>query len=127
VTLAVVLGGCGTPSADLFDVTRDGAVPDAKLTLLVSDSGEARCNGGTGAPIGDARLLRARDLVRQLDDAARRSLALPPGPGAVLRYRVRLERGTVAFSDTSAGQPPAFRRIAAFVRDVAKGVCGLER
>ena len=34
---------CGTPSPDLFVVERDGTVPGAKLTLLVSDQ-TARCN-----------------------------------------------------------------------------------
>jgi len=52
---------------------------------------------------------------------------LPPGPDAVLRYRVRMEAGTVTFADTSRGQPPAFLRFAAFTRDVATRVCRLPR
>ncbi len=35
--------------------------------------------------------------------------------------------GTVAFSDTSAGQPQTFYRLAKLTRDVARGACGLAR
>ncbi len=123
----VVIGGCGSPSADLFVVERSGTVPGARLTLLVSDGATARCNGGAPRDIGSARLLDARALVTDLEPEAGRDRALPPGPGAVLRYRVRMEAGTLDFADTSRGQPPAFRRLAAFTRDIAKQVCRLPR
>lgn len=122
-----LLGGCGSPSADLFVVERSGAIPGARLTLLVSDGGTARCNGGVVRDIGSARLLDARALVTDLASEAARDRTLPPGPRAVLRYRVRMEAGTLAFSDTSRGQPPAFRRLAAFTRDIATRVCRLPR
>jgi len=121
------LAACGTPSADLFVVTRTGAIPGARLTLLVVDDGTVRCNGGPSRRMGDARLLAARDLARELDAPAARDLALAPGPAAVLRYRVRLQRGTAAFSDTSRPLRPGMARLAAFTRDVAKRVCGLAR
>ena len=54
-------------------------------------------------------------------------LELPPGPRAVLSYRVRLEAGRVAFSDTSRGSPQSFQRLAAFTKDVAERVCGIVR
>jgi hypothetical protein len=40
---------------------------------------------------------------------------------------VRLEAGTVAFSDTSRGKPPVFLRVAAFTKDVAEDVCEIDR
>jgi hypothetical protein len=52
---------------------------------------------------------------------------LAPGPDAVLSYDVRLQDGSVRFSDTSRGQPAAFRRLAFFVREVAQQACGLAR
>ena len=54
-------------------------------------------------------------------------LELPPGPRANLSYRVRLEAGTVGFSDTSRRNPPEFLRLAAFTKDVAERVCGIVR
>lgn len=127
VVVAGLAGGCGTPSADLFVVNRSGSIPGAELKLLVSDGGTVRCNDGDERELGDERLLEARELARGLDPYAKRDLTLPPGPNAVLTYRVLLEEGTVRFSDTSRGQPPAFRRLAAFTRDVAINVCRLPR
>jgi hypothetical protein len=127
------LAACGTPSADLFVVQRSGTIPGARLTLLVTDGGQVRCNGGPLRDISSDELIEARAIVRGLSgdkDAvgpADRHVDLPPGPGAILRYRVRVEAGDVAFSDTSSGQPPAFFRVAKLTRDLARGPCGLKR
>jgi hypothetical protein len=123
----VLLAGCGTPSADLFVVQRTGSIPGARLALLVSDGGFARCNGGPDRDLPDPLLLDARELARDLDKPAQRHLELLPGPGSVLSYSVRLEKGTVRFSDTSPRQLLVMRKLALFVRRVAKGTCGLER
>jgi hypothetical protein len=40
---------------------------------------------------------------------------------------VRMQEGTVSFSDTSEGNPPAFFAIAAFTKDVSERVCGIVR
>jgi hypothetical protein len=124
--LVVVLAGCGTASPDLFEIRRSGADRAANLTLVVNDGGTVTCNGAEHALDAD-RLLRARELARELEEPAELGIELPPGPGAVLRYRVRLEPGAVAFSDTSPGNPRAFLRIAAFTHDVAERVCGIVR
>ena len=119
--------GCGTPSADLFVVTRTGSIPGAGLSLLVRDDGTARCNGGGERTMGDERLLTARELARDLREPAERGTSLAPRPGSIMRYRVRVEDGTVSFSDTSRGQPAVFFRVAAFTREIARDVCGLPR
>jgi hypothetical protein len=118
--------GCGSPSPDLFVVERSGPDPAANLTMLVSDGGSVTCNGKQHA-LDAARLLRARELTRELSKQAELGLELPPGPHANLSYRVRLEAGTVAFSDTSRGNPHAFYALAAFTKDVSERVCGIVR
>lgn len=123
----VLLCGCGAPSKDLFVVTRSGSIPGARLSLLINDGDTVRCNGGASRDLGSANLLKARQLARDLAPYAGRGRRLPPGEAAVLRYRVRLEEGTVAFADDSRPQPAPFLRIQAFTRDVAKRVCGLAR
>ena len=123
---ALALAACGTPSADLFVVHRSGSVPEARLTLLVSDGGTVECNGRKH-DLSDPLLLQARDLARDLERPAGRGVRLAPGPNAVLSYDVRLEDGSVRFSDTSRGQPAVFRRLAFFVREVARQACGLAR
>lgn len=129
----VALSGCGAPSADLFVVTRSGSIPGARLTMLVGDGGTVRCNGGSERSLTSAQLIDAREVAFELngDDRdpgpATRDLRLPAGPGTILRYVVRSEKGTVAFSDTSRGQPKGFFKAAKLTRDLAKQVCHLAR
>lgn len=131
---AAGLAGCGEPSADLFVVTRTGNVPGARLTLLVSDGGTVRCNGGAERQITSDDLIEARKIAREFngEDAdhpgpATQDLNLPPRPGSVLRYEVRSEKGTVTFSDNSSSQTPTMYAAAYFTRALAKRVCGLAR
>jgi hypothetical protein len=122
----LALAGCGAASPDLFEVKRSGEGRNARLDMVVNDGGSVTCNGSRHALNGDL-LLRARELARDLAKPAQLNLALPPGPGAVLRYRVRLEQGSVAFSDTSRHQPHAFLVLQALTKDVAEDVCRLPR
>ena len=123
----VLLGGCGSPSADLFEVVRRGPDRNANVRLLVSDDGTVRCNRGKPKPMGAERLLTARELARDLEKQAALGLELPRERGSILSYRARLEAGTIAFSDRSRGLPGSFNRLAAFTADVAERVCRLER
>jgi hypothetical protein len=127
VAAALTAAGCGSPAADLFVVTRSGPIPGARLKLLASDDGSVRCNGGARRDMGSDRLLDARELARDLAPEAERDRRLPPRPGSVLRYSVRLEDGTVSFADNSAAVSSQDLRLAAFTRDVARAVCGLAR
>jgi len=124
--LLAPLAGCGTASPDLFEVERSGPDRPANVTVVVSDGGSVTCDGDRHALDAD-RLLRARELSRTLAEPAELGIELPPGPGADLSYRVRLEAGTVAFSDTSEGSPRAFYALAAFTKDVTERVCGIIR
>ena len=124
--VALLFAGCGTPSPDLFEVTRSGDDRNANVTMVVNDSGKVTCNGREH-PLDADRLLRARELRRELDKTAELGIELPPGPGTNLSYRVRMEAGSVAFSDTSRGNPPEFLRLAAFTKDVTERVCGIVR
>jgi hypothetical protein len=123
----LALAGCGGPASDIFAVQRTGSIPDARLLLVVADDGTVRCNGARKRDMGSDRLLEARELARELGKDAERGRRFPPGPGSVLRYRVRLEEGTLSFADTSRGLPSAELRLAAFTRDVARAVCRLPR
>jgi hypothetical protein len=125
--LALVAAGCGSPAGDLFEVDRSGSIPGARLRLVVADDGTVRCNGAAPRDIGDPRLLTARELGRELDDAAVRGTTLRPGRGTVLSYRVRTPGGTLTYSDSSRGQTKAMLRLQGFVRDVSRNVCGLRR
>jgi len=122
-----LLAGCGSPSADLFEVVRSGKDRNANVRLLVSDDGTVRCNKKKPVSMGAERLLTARELERDLEKQAALGLELPPEKGTILSYRVRLEPGTVSFSDRSRGLPKSFSRVMAFTSDVARNVCEVER
>jgi hypothetical protein len=122
----LLLAGCGSPPPDLFVVERSGPDPAANLTMRVTDGGQVYCNGSEHELDAD-RLLQARELTRDLAEQAKLGLELPPRPNSNLSYKVRLEAGTVAFSDTSKGNPQAFFQLAAFTKDVSERVCGIVR
>jgi hypothetical protein len=123
----VVLAGCGTPSPDLFEVTRSGADRAANVKLVVNDSGTVTCNGREPKALPGRMLLDARELARDLDKEAALSIELPAEKGSQLRYVVRTEAGRVAFSDTSRGRPRTFDVLVKFTKDVTEDVCGIER
>lgn len=125
--LVGLLAGCGAPSADLFVVTRSGKDRNANVKLLVSDDGTVRCNQRKPVPMGAKRLLDARELARDLERQAALGLELPREKNSILSYKVRLEAGTVAFSDNSRGLPKTFTRAEAFTADVVERVCKIRR
>lgn len=137
----LALAACGTPSADLFVVKRTGSVQGARLDLRVQDGGEVTCNGKSAGMMSSDQLITARELIRELsggkvdrqNDATSdsgpldRDLVLPPGRRSILRYELRAEEGTIAYSDSSANQPGSFFKLTRLVRDLAKSVCKLPR
>jgi hypothetical protein len=125
LAVAALAAGCGSPPPDLFAVDRSGTGPGADLRMIVNDGGSVSCDGKSH-PLDADRLLTARRLEHDLEPQAQLSIELPPGPGSVLSYRVSMEQGTIAFSDRSSGIPNTFQRVAAFTKDVAERVCGIQ-
>jgi hypothetical protein len=111
-------------------VQRSGSGPHAGLTLLVDEEGGVRCNGvARRGPrklkLSDSQLVQARAISEDLQEPSARRVSLAPRAGSVLSYDVRDEKGSVRFSDDSAGQPKVFRELALFVLQTAQQVCGL--
>jgi hypothetical protein len=123
--IALVSPGCGLSvmSADLFVLERTGQ--GRTLTLLVSDGGTIRCNGGQPKSIPDPLLLQARELATNLDKDAKAQLSLSPGPRSVYTYKLKLQNGTVSFSDTSAATHRELAPAELFAAQTAHSVCGL--
>ncbi len=126
LALALLAAGCGTPPPDLFEVKRSGEDRNANVDIVVNDGGSVTCNGKEH-PLKADLLLRAREILREISPQAELHLELPPGPKSELSYKARMEAGSVAFSDTSKGNPKPFLELAAFTKDVAEDVCGIER
>lgn len=121
--LSALVAGCGfdVQSPDLFLLTRTG--PGHKLTMLVNDSGTVSCNGAATKPLPDPLLLQARDLATSLDNDAKAKLRIPPGPGSVYRYTVRLQDGTISFPDTAGTAHSELAQTELFATQVADGPC----
>jgi hypothetical protein len=121
--LALALAGCGGVSAaDLFVVTRTGPA-GAKLTMLVDEEGNVRCDGRPAGKLSDPMIVQARAIQEELHDPASAHLVLAPRPGSVFSYQVRAEAGTVRFSDNSAHQPHVFSQLSLFVLQTAQQLC----
>ena len=123
---AAAIAGCGlnVQSPDLFTLSRTGQ--GKPLTLLVNDSGTIRCDGGKAKSLPDPLLLAARDLADDLNKDAQSKLQIPPAASdSVFRYRITLQDGTVAFSDTAARRHPELARAELFAVQAAQGPCGL--
>ena len=55
------------------------------------------------------------------------ALELPPGANTVLSYKVEVEQGEVAFSDSSANLPASFTQVEVLTKDISEDVCGIKR
>jgi hypothetical protein len=125
VALVAALTGCGlsVQSADLFLLKRTGA--GGRLTLLVSDDGTIRCDGGSAKPLADRLLIQARDLAGRLNDDAKRGMHIRPTPHSVATYTVRLQHGTISFPDTAARAHSELAQLELFAVQAAQVPCGL--
>lgn len=126
VCSAVFLAGCGlnVQSPDLFLLTRTGQ--GKPLTLLVSDGGSIRCNGGGASKqLPDPLLIQARTLASDLDKDAKAKLHIPPGRGSVAFYAIRLQDGSISFPDNAAAQHRELAEVELFTVRAAQQACGL--
>jgi hypothetical protein len=125
LAVGVVLAGCGlsVQSADLFLLKRAG--PGGRLTLLVSDDGTVRCNGGSAKPLSDKLLIQARDLAMKLNDDAKRGMRIPSTPQSVATYTARVQHGTISFPDTAARAHSELAQLELFAVQAAQVPCGL--
>jgi hypothetical protein len=123
--LAALLAACGldVQAPDLFLLTRTGT--GQKLTLLVSDDGTIRCNGGAARPLPDKLLIQARDLASTLNNDAKRNLRIPPSSNSVATYTVRVQQGTISFPDTAARSHSELAQLELLAVQASQNPCGL--
>lgn len=121
----LILTGCGldVELPDLFLLTRTGQ--GTKLTMLVNDSGAITCNGGKQKMLSSSMLITARDLADNLAGDASKNLDLPVGPGSTYTYTIKLQQGTIRFSDRDTGRHQGLAQAELFTIQAAQQACGL--
>jgi len=117
---AIVLGGCGGPAADLFEVIRSGSIPGADIALVPSGDGTVLC-GQRSRELPDKLLLRAENF--DFTYQANRHEALRAGRDPVYTYVVRTANGIFSYSDDSPHLGPELRALAAWTYTVVNSVC----
>lgn len=125
--LLCLLAGCGAEYDDLFRVSRDGALPDARVEIVVNDSGTVSCDRGEARQLDSRLLLRGRDIVRALGEEELLGETFARPANAQLRFELRTLEGDVTFSDTDGAREPELGRMLALVRELAQRECGLQR
>ena len=125
VGVSVLAGGCGlnVELADLFLLTRTGQ--GSKLTMLVNSGGQITCNGRKQKMLSSALVIQARNLADGLANDAQQHLDLPPKPGTVFTYRLKLQQGTIRFSDRDTLHHPLLAQLELFTAQAAQQACGL--
>lgn len=125
VASAIALAACGfdVRSADVLLLTRTGQ--GTTLTLLINDGGSISCDHRPSRPLNDALLIRARDLAVNLAGDATRRLQLPARPGTIFTYQIRLQTGTVVFSDHDTAHHPLLAQTEVFAAQTAQQACNL--
>jgi hypothetical protein len=120
---AAMISGCGlnVELPDLFLVTRTGG--GSKLTLVVNDGGQIRCNGGKQKTLASSQLITARDLADNLASDATAKLTIPPTPDTVYSYTAKLQQGTISFPDRAATGHKYLGQLEAFVLQAAQQYC----
>jgi len=128
VTALLLLTSCGTQtSADLYLIKRTGKIPGANLTLLVTDNGSVRCNGGPPRPLPNDMLLQSRELTKQLAEDQSKPIPMIGVPNSIYDFTVTFGAGKVGWQDGNPYVPESFKQLAYLTRRIAKQVCGLKR
>ena len=124
VGVSVLAGGCGlnVELADLFLLTRTGQ--GSKLTMLVNSGGQITCNGRKKM-LSSALVIQSRNLADGLGNDAQQQLDLPPKPGTVFTYSLKLQQGTIRFSDRDTLHHPLLAQVELFTAQAAQQACGL--
>ena len=117
---ATLLGGCGGPAADLYEVIRSGAIAGADIALVPSGDGSVVC-GTHRHELPDKLLLTAENF--DFTYQAKRHESLPAGPDPVYTFVVRTADGTFSYSDDSPHLGPELRALAAWTYTVVNSVC----
>lgn len=118
---AALLAGCGGEAGDVLAIEVSGAPGGGDHTLVVSEDGRARCDGGELEAIESAQLIEARDVARELEELDEAELRLPAAGGRA--YVARVPDATARWSERSPGKPEALARAELLALELGRALC----
>jgi hypothetical protein len=109
---AAALSGCGGEPGELLVLTTSGG-GEPSQRLVVKGDARGSCDGGEERTLPSDVVLDAREVERELEDAARDRRSYTRGaPQGARRYTLSTKDGIVNWSEGARDAPPA----------VAKGI-----
>ena len=125
VTLALACGllaGCGGGAGDLLAIDVTGG-PGGTQRLVVASDGRARCNGSGLDPIDSDRLIKAREVERDVHDYAANGDNFDAGAKGRRSYTLRTDDGSVRWQEGASGLPKALSKAQLLALQLGRQLC----
>ena len=120
---AALLSACGGGAGDLLAMeVSGGPTGAARQTLVVTEDGHARCNGGQRRKIESDLLIDAREVEREGRELAGKGTDLQTSRAGARQYVLRVKDGTVRFTEGES-LPPELAKAALFALRLGRVVC----
>ena len=122
--VAAVLLGCGGGAGDLLAIEVSGG-PAGQIAqrIVVTENGQASCNGGPQEAIPNERLIQAREVEREAEGLATRAADLTTREPAARQYVLRTNAGTVRWSEGSPRLPQELGKAALLALQLGRSAC----
>jgi hypothetical protein len=122
--LLALAGGCGGESGDLLAVEITGGPAGGERTIVVTNDGRGRCDGGDLRQISSDRLIDAREVERDLTDLAEDGTDLGgEATGDRRAYVARTQAGTVRWVEAEQGNPTVLPRTELLTLQLGRDLC----
>jgi hypothetical protein len=116
--------GCGGESGDLIAVEVAGGPAGGERTLVLTNDGRGRCDGGDLRPVESDRLIEAREIERDLRDLAEDGADLGGDAADDRRaYVARIQAGTVRWVEAEPGNPTVLPRLELLALQLGRELC----
>jgi hypothetical protein len=123
VALAIAASGCGGSAGDILAIEVSGGFSGERRSLVVTEDGRGRCDGGELRPIESRTLIDARQVRRDLEQYADRGARFE-GPRADRRvYAARTRDGAVRWVEGAPGLPRVLPEAASLALRLERELC----
>ena len=120
---AAALAGCGGEPGELLAITTSGG-GEPTQRLVVEGDARGSCDGGPERTLPSQVVLDAREVERELADAARDRRSYATGaPKDARRYTLATKDGIVHWVEGARGAPPAVAKGVLLRQNLKRDLC----